>query len=171
MEARSATAAPCPQVDPHPLPHNQIGGRPHWRWRQRQLRRRRSPLPGRFGCSSIYSKNSPPSFILSGRPFFEVIAQGCNWIAVISATSNTKCCNLSINRGGPRQADPYAGEQGGGARVWPTCGQVGRVGPGRARGGLRGGAGREGVCAFAVANTTRCILVSTCVYIYIYVCV
>ena len=28
MEAGSATAAPCPQVDPHPLPHNQIGGAP-----------------------------------------------------------------------------------------------------------------------------------------------
>ena len=176
MEAGSATAAPCPQVDPHPLPHNQIGGRPRWRWRQRQLRRRqrRSPLPWRFGCSSIYSKNStPPSFILSGRPFFEVIAQGCNWIAVISATGNTKCCNLSINRGGPRQADPYAGERGGGARVWPTCGRVGRVGPGRARGGAQagrragGGAGREGVCAFAVANATRCILASPCVCLYI----
>ena len=128
-----------------------------------------------FGCFSIYSKNSPPSFILSGRPFFEVIAQGCNWIAVISATGNTKCCNLSINRGGPHQADRYAGVRGGGARVWPTCGRVGRVGPGRARGGAQAGrraggaqAGR-GVCAFAVANAIRCILTSPCIYIYTFI--
>ena len=80
------------------------------------------PHLGRFGCSSIYSKNSPPSFILSGRPFFEVIAQVCNWIAVISATGNTKFCNLSINRGGPHQADPYAGERGGGLGFGPRAG-------------------------------------------------
>ena len=156
MEAGSATAAPCPQVDPHPLPHNQIGGRPHWRWRQRQLRRRRqrqlrrrSPPPGRFRCSSIYSKNSPPSFILSGRPFFEVIAQGCNWIAVISATGNTKCCNLSINHGGPRQADPNAGERGGGLGFGPRAGRWAVSGrgahgerrPGGARGARRLGGG------------------------------
>ena len=138
----------------------------HWgrRWRLDQRRRRHAPRwiltlslttrsggaligggsgggPPYLGDSDVPQSNQKthphPSFILSRRPFFEVIAQGCNWIAVISATSNTKCCNLSINRGGPRQADPYAGERGGGARVWPTCGQVGRVGPGRARGGAQ----------------------------------
>ena len=67
-------------------------------------------------------KKLTPSFILSGRPFFEVIAQGCNWIAGISATGNTKYCNLSINHGGPRQADPYAGERGGGLGFGPRAG-------------------------------------------------
>ena len=72
-------------------------------------------------------KKLTPSFILSGRPFFEVIAQVCNWIAVISATGNTKCCNLSINRGGPRQADPYAGERGGGLEFGPRAGWEARA--------------------------------------------
>ena len=124
------------------------------------------PLPGRFGCSSIYSKNSPHSFILSGRPFFEVIAQGCKWIAVISATGNTKCCNLSINRGRPRQADPYAGERGGGSglahlRASGPCHARART---RRRAGVGCGAGREGVCAFVVANATRCILASSYIH-------
>ena len=163
MEAGSATAAPCPQVDPHPLPHNQIGGRPRWRWRQRQLRqRRRSPHLGDSDVPRSIKKTHPPSFILSGRPFFEVIAQGCNWIAVITATGNTKCCNLSINRGGPRQADPYAGEQGGGARVWPTCRWVGHVGPGRAGGWRRPGGGLCICCS-------KCNKVHFSLAVYIYI--
>ena len=137
----------------------------HWgrRWRLDQRRRRHAPRwiltlsrttrsggalvgggggdPLHLGDSDVprsIQKNSPPSFILSGRPFFEVIAQGCNWIAVISATGNTKCCNLSINRGGPRQADPYAGERGGGLGFGPRAGGWAVSGRG-ARGGAQAG--------------------------------
>ena len=110
-------------------------------------------------------KKLTPSFILSGRPFFEVIAQGCNWIAVISATGNTKCCNLSINRGGPRQADPYAGERGGGGS---GLAHVRAGGPCRA--GARGGWGRRpggGLCICCSKCNKVHFSLAVCVCLYI----
>ena len=89
--------------------------------------------PPHLGDSDVprsIQKTHPPSFILSGCPFSEVIAQGCNWIAVIGATGNTKYFNLSINRGGPRQADPDAGERGGGSGLAHVRGQGAQAGRG-----------------------------------------
>jgi hypothetical protein len=103
-------------VDPHRLPHNQIGG---------------GVLPVVVAAAAAFFlatlmflvlfKNTLPSFILSGRPLLEDIAQGCNWLTLNVASGHKKCCNLSINHGGPRQADPDAVV---GAWFWPTCGRM-----------------------------------------------